>query len=94
MTLKRYNVMTTGRRSTATVLQLSDEDAKRAGLTEKDLWTPDGAQPAAKAAERATNKARTPRNKATAKPAEKAEKPAEIPPTSAVEETTDPGASE
>lgn len=59
MTLKRYNVTVDGRREQKTVLQLSDEDAKRAGLTDKDLWTADGA----KAAPEPSNKARTPRNK-------------------------------
>lgn len=90
MTLKRYNVTVNDRRSTQTVLQLSDEDAARAGLTEKDLWTPEG-KPARKAPAKPANKARAPRNKAAAKaPA----KPVENPPAPAVEEATDPGASE
>jgi hypothetical protein len=91
MTLKRYNVTVNDRRSTQTVLQLSDEDAKRAGLTEKDLWTPDGktaAKPAAKS-RTSSNKARAPRNKTAAKPAAK---PAE--PATSVEAASDPGASE
>lgn len=90
MTLKRYNVTVNDRRSTQTVLQLSDEDAARAGLTDKDLWTPDG-KPPAKAAAKPVNKARTPRNKAAAKAAAK---PVENPPAPAVEEATDPDASE
>lgn len=94
MTLKRYNVTVNDRRSTQTVLQLSDEDAARAGLTDKDLWNPEG-KPARKAPAKPANKARTPRNKAAAKPAATAPaKPVETPPAPAVEEATDPGASE
>lgn len=95
MALKRYNVTVNDRRSTQTVLQLSDEDAKRAGLTDKDLWTPEGAEPAAKAAPRRTNKARTSRNKAAAKPAQKAPaQPPVVEPKPAADDASDPGASE
>lgn len=92
MSLKPYEVVTDGRHPHTTTLMLSDEDAKRMGVFDG------GGKPAAKkAAPKAANKARTPRNKAAAKPAAKkasASPAAPATPAQGVEAASDPGASE
>lgn len=82
MGLKEYNVVVG---NTPTTMQLSDEDAERFGVTEKDLVKaekPATSTPTAKPAA----KARTPRNKAV--------EPAENKTAAAVENATNPDASE
>ena len=86
MGLKEYNVVVG---NTPTTMQLSDEDAERFGVTEKDLVKAE--KPAAKPATstptaKPAAKARTPRNKAV--------EPAENKTAAAVENATDPDASE
>lgn len=83
--LKRYNFTDVGRRgSVPTVLQLSDDDAKRLGLTDKDLVgakasrsTSGGSTPAAPRARSGGSRSRaksgkTPANKAAAPSGDKA----------------------
>ncbi|QOI67653.1 hypothetical protein SEA_ORCANUS_8 [Arthrobacter phage Orcanus] len=60
MALKKYSVKVN---DYTTVLQLSDEDAKKRGLTEKDLFKPAGKS--------GTKAAAAPANKAAAAPADK-----------------------
>lgn len=61
MALKKYSVKVN---DYTTVLQLSDEDAKKRGLSEKDIFKPGKAPAAGKAAA-------APANKAAAAPADK-----------------------
>lgn len=70
MALKKYSVKVN---DYTTVLQLSDEDAKKRGLTEKDLYKPakKAAAPAAPKEPAAPKAGTAPANKAGAAPADK-----------------------
>lgn len=87
MALKEYEVTVDGRHPHKTTMLLNEVDAKRLGATE------------VKAAAKTESKSRTPANKAAKAPANKAKAPAankktETPVKSAVEDASDPDASE